>query len=249
MVDRRALLLSGIATAAASLLARPASALAPFALGQATDESAIDSALPVPQPGQWIDYVMGFGVAYLKQIGFGEETGSGAPMLYVETQNGVPGGTCNPNTVKKTYLRSSSFGKLFDVMPALLHVARQDYQLITWGDEPDPKPGEDELRLLDLKALYDSRACTVTALGEEMVAVGVRRLSASHLACRYPAADGTLATLDLWTSPLVPLGVVKISAAIAGLGPFDLRVQDYGSDFTTALTIPFRDLKKFSQAA
>ena len=68
--------------------------------------------LPAARSGLWIRYIMGFGVPYQKQIGFGVERTPIAERYFIETQVGMPGGSCNPNTMKKAYLRTRTFGSV-----------------------------------------------------------------------------------------------------------------------------------------
>lgn len=210
----------------------PASALAwqPYAV------------LPAAHAGLWVRYIMGFGVPYQKQIGFGIERTPIAQRYFIETQVGLPGGSCNPNTIKKAYLRTRTFGNLTQVYGVQAYVSRSSTLLMLDEDRPPP------LRLLDSAHLYPKTDAAKTKQGPSTVAVprGAAHQSEESIvvektpvACTQCAArfdDPLLKDLELWTSARVPLGVGKMRANVTGMPPFELTVDSYGFDFHTGIT-------------
>jgi hypothetical protein len=86
------------AVAGALAVGTPLAALAKAAVGTTATLRELFAALPVPRRGDWVRIVLGSGVAYQKQIGLGIEPGADGEIAFIETQIGMPGGSCNPNT-------------------------------------------------------------------------------------------------------------------------------------------------------
>lgn len=198
--------------------------------------------LPAARAGLWVRYIMGFGLPYQKQIGFGIERTPIAERYFIETQVGMPGGSCNPNTMKKAYLRTRTFGNLTQVYGVQAYISRSTTLVMLDEDQPPP------LRLLDSVHLYPKRGGTITKQGASTVSVPKQAAHQSEnsivvqktaVACTQCAArfdDPLLKELELWTSSSVPLGVGKIHANVSGMPPFELTVDSYGFDFHTGIT-------------
>jgi hypothetical protein len=162
---------------------------------------------PTAVSGDLVQYELGFGAAYDKQIGFGHETDGDERFFFVETQVGNGDHACNPNTLKKVYLKGHAFANVFTPDPALTYVTRSGNMLTRWGDGVGPRASD--LLLLDTKALYDPRRAIVTRLRSANVGVSGRTIAATRVTATYPSASGQqLRTVDVWLSPAVPRGLV-----------------------------------------
>lgn len=198
--------------------------------------------LPAARSGLWVRYVMGFGVPYQKQIGFGIERTPVAQRYFIETQVGLPGGSCNPNTMKKAYLRTRTFGNLTQVYGVEAYVSRSSTLVMLDEDNPPP------VRLLDSPHLYPKGDAAFTKQGASTVSVPRKAVHQSEdsivvektsVACTQCAArfdDPLLKELQLWTSAGVPLGVGLMRARVTGMPPFELKVDSYGFDFHTGIS-------------
>jgi hypothetical protein len=221
----------------------PASASAALQEGARVDQAELFASLPYARPGLWVRYIMGFGVPYQKQIGFGLEQTPLATRYFIETQVGMPGGSCNPNSVKKAYLKTRSFGSLIEVYGIEAYVARNNNMLL-YDEDTTP------LLLLDSRHLYADSACTVSAIGSETVEVPghpVKQSEGSIAVAKDPspatrcAAQFTgsgLREFKVWRSESLPLGVAKIEARVDGMGSFALALDSYGTDFHTNIPEP-----------
>lgn len=197
--------------------------------------------LPAARSGLWVRYIMGFGVPYQKQIGFGVETTPIATRYFIETQVGMPGGSCNPNTIKKAYLRTRSFGNVTQVYGVEAYVSRSS--TLTMLDQDQPPP----LRLLDSPHLYPKGTGTIVKQGSATMKVPRQASHQSEdsivvqkeaVACTQCSARFTgplLRQLELWTSEKLPLGIGKMTAAVNGLPPFALHIDSYGYDYHTGI--------------
>jgi len=125
----------------AALTARPFDALAALTPGGTTTQAALFALLPRPKSGNWVRLIMGAGVEYQKQIGAATESTEHGELRYLETQVGVPGGSCNPNTMKRTYLSASTFPSLFEQTPVLANVANSGTTLTRWADTSGGQTG------------------------------------------------------------------------------------------------------------
>lgn len=198
-------------------------------------------ALPAARTGLWVRYIMGFGVPYQKQIGFGIERTPIAQRYFIETQVGLPGGSCNPNTMKKAYLRTRTFGNLTQVYGVEAYVSRSSTLVMLDEDQPPP------LRLLDSTHLYPKGTGTVTKQvastvnvprhaahqSEDSIVVAKTSVACTQCAARFD--DPLLKELEIWTSSGVPLGIGRMRANVAGMPPFELTVDSYGYDFHTGI--------------
>jgi hypothetical protein len=231
---RRASFIGGTVAAMATT-SLDASAAVPR-LGTHATLAALLAAYPTAVPGDVVQYELGFGAQYDKQIGFGDEHDRDGRLAYVETQVGNGDHACNPNTLKKVYLRRQRFADVFTPYPAIAYVARSSNMMTRWGDGPGA--AATPLLLLDAKTLYDTRPLRVLAVGRERVTVGHASLATTRIAARYAdAGNEQLHTVELWLSPEVPLALVRMEASARGLDPFMLSLYTYGSRFTTALAM------------
>jgi hypothetical protein len=265
-MDRRTFLQLGAGAATFGALgALPGVASATsFTLRETTTQRALFDALPVPRPGQWVRFILGSGVSYQKQIGVGTESGDDGELFYYETQVGTPGGSCNPNTLKRTYLRASKFVSLIDPVPVAAQVATSGTALTRWADVEGGQPQsrtDKTLRLLDAQYLYDDRPLRVVARTAELLPVPTSSVySGSAGSSRRPLrARNTLHTvaefgrpydalhqltrIELWTTPDVPFGVVKYRALVKDEEPFELRLYSYGTRFKTDLGMSLKTIR------
>jgi len=243
-----------------------AALLAPAVAG-VTTQRALFAALPRPKPGDWVRFVMGSGVEYQKQVGAGSEVTEHGALMYYETQVGTPGGSCNPNTMKRTYLRGSSFTSLFDRAPVLADVANSGTTLTRWSDVgggQTQSPTDARLQLLDALYLYDERPLHVVASNGETLALPasapyggsenssrgkLRSTATTHLVAEFaPPYDARhkLARIELWTSPAVPFGVARYRAIAHGSEPFELRLYSFGTRFKTDLAMSLETIRSLT---
>ncbi len=234
-MDRR-LFLSIVGAGAASGF--PSSSFAAgLQVGAKVPQSELFAALPMGIPGTFVRYVMGFGTPYQKQIGFGIEQTPIATRYFIETQVGMPGGNCNPDSVRKAYLLTKRFGNLIQIYGVEAYVTRNGNLLMY--DQGTP------LLLLDSRHLYGQTPCTIESYGassakapahpahysENAIVVPKSEVPATRCASIF-ASDG-LQNFEVWSSPAIPLGVAKISARVQGMPPFELALDSYGHDFKT----------------
>jgi hypothetical protein len=226
---------------AATLAMVPGGAWADFTQRRATTQQALFDRLPRPRAGEWVRIIMGSGVDYQKQIGFGTESSEHGELRFVETQIGTPGGSCNPNTLKRVYLRQARFGSLLAQDPVVANVANSGTTLTRWGDvaggQPQ-QPSDARLRLLDAAYLYDTRPCRVTSVSRQSLALPFGAVETSHIVARFdPPYDERhrLTAIELWAAPDLPYGVAKLRATVAGREPFELHVFSHGHGFQSDL--------------
>jgi hypothetical protein len=187
-------------------------------------------------------YELGFGAAYDKQIGFGHELDGESHRAFVETQVGNGDHACNPNTLKKVYLKTQAFADVFTPYPAMTYVTRSGNMLTRWGDGVGPDATA--LLLLDAKALYDPRRATITRLGSASVAIDGRAFPTTHVVAHYPSASGAqLRTVELWLTPAVPLGLAKMTATAPDVDPFTLSVYKFTRHFKTELAMSLTTIR------
>jgi hypothetical protein len=221
----------------------PLSAFARRLEGTTTTQRTLFAALPRIGTGEWTRIILGSGVAYQKQIGAGAERDrNGNRLLFIETQIGSPGGSCNPSSMRKAYLRQPRFGSLLDAYPLVANIGRTENFIYRFGDVRDGKPtADDTLRLLDEAYLYDVRPVRIISVSEQTIHAASRNVPATHVAAEFPAlGTGTkqrMRQVQLWHHPEFPFGVVRYSATLAGLEPFDAHVYAYGGRFKSLLDI------------
>lgn len=199
---------------------------------------------PTAARGDVLHYELGFGAAYDKQIGFGQEVDgeNGRAYFFVETQVGNGDHACNPNTLKKVYLKTRSFADVFTPYRAMTYVTRSGNMLTRWGDGVGP--AATDLLLLDAKALYDPRRATVTHVEPAPVTVGGASIATVHVSADYHSATGAqLRTVQVWLSPAVPLGLVKMTATAPDVDPFELKVYRYARHFKPELAMSLTTIR------
>jgi hypothetical protein len=250
----RARFLAAAAAASLTATAEQAKAMPTFMLAERIRPGASLSLpemlaqYPAPVSGDLVQYELGFGAAYDKQVGFGHETDGDAPLLFVETQVGNGDHACNPNTLKKVYLKTHRFADVFTPYPALAYVTRSGNMLTRWGDGMGPKATA--MLLLDARALYDPRRAMVTHVEPAEVTVDGRTIATTHVAARFAsAADAQLRTVELWLSPAVPLGLVKMTATSPDVDPFSLSVYKFARHFKTELAMTLTTIRALTPTA
>ncbi|MGH7707994.1 MAG: hypothetical protein ACREM6_08725 [Vulcanimicrobiaceae bacterium] len=230
---------------AAASLPLAATARAPFAPGASVAEPSLFTTAAV-RPGDWVQYIMGSGVQYAKRIAFGRERTREGLLSYIETEIGGAGGSCNPNTVKKAYLRGADFGNLVTPHEALLFVQKAGTAYNLWGG-----PGGEPLSkrdatfwLLDESYFYVRRRATIAAIASDRVRLRHRTVDAQRITVEFPrAAAPALKRLTVWRSAAVPLGVVKMHAEIAGADPFELKLDFHGERYVSVVPMTLDELR------
>jgi hypothetical protein len=226
------------ALAGATAAAAPLHAFARTLVGARLTQHDLFAALPVPSDGKWLRVVMGSGVQYQKQIGLGVEHAQNGDRLFVETQIGEAGGiACNPNTLKKTYLRSANFHALIDPYPVLAMIARSGNTITRWGDleggQPQ-NPADARLRLLDVAYLDASAPLTIRSLKPATLHITGVAHETTHVVADVDRGS-RLRRVELWHTPSVPFGVARYHATVDDLDPFVLALGSYGAAFRTDL--------------
>lgn len=197
---------------------------------------------PAAASGDLLQYELGFGAAYDKQIGFGHETNGDERLIFVESQVGNGDHACNPNTLKKVYLKSHDVSDVFTPYPALTYVTRSGNMLTRWGDGVGPNASA--MLLLDAKTLYDPRRATIRRVAPAMVNVAGRAIATTHVSATYPSASGQqLRSVEVWLSPAIPLGLVQMTATAPDVEPFHLSVYKYGRHFKTELALSLTTIR------
>ncbi len=246
-MDRHKLLATiGGALAATAI---PSGAFAQIVAARRTTQHDLFEALPRPKAGDWSRIIMGSGVDYQKQIGIGTETAQSGELTYVETQIGIPGGSCNPNTMKRVYLRSQRIGSFITEMPVLANVADSGTILTRWGDiggGQTQTPESAHLRLFDAPYLYDDRALTIVSVTHERLKLPFGTRATVHVVARFAKPTSSkhkLTQIDLWTTPDVPFGFAKYRAIATGLDPLEARIFSHGTKFQPALAMKIDSIR------
>jgi hypothetical protein len=225
--------------ALAAIAALAASALPSRAFAERISRAALADALPAASAGTWVRYIVEFGASYQKQIGFGIERTPVATRYFVESQVGMPGGSCNPDTIRKAYLRAGAFAGVLTSDPVTTYIARANNMLVTYDDSSP-------LRLLDVRALYADVDGTLSQQpATARVPSGAAAQSQGSLSVAYHHAAATRALFRPDSGPLrsleivrvegVPLGLASLEASIAGAPAFSLRLDSYGHDYQTEI--------------
>ena len=207
---------------------------------------------------------MGSGVDYQKQIGAAIESTEHGDLIYYETQVGTPGGSCNPNTMKRTYLRGTRYASLFAQAPIAAEVANSGTTLTRWSDTGGGQTQDAmdaKLQLLDASYLYDDRPLRIVSAAKESVQLPVSNPysgsadssrgalhahETTHVTGDFsPPYDAKhrLTRVEIWTAPDVPFGVAKYRAIAKGLEPFELRLYSYGTRFKTDLAMSLQTIR------
>ena len=244
---KRATFLGGAAGALAGL---PAIARA----GTVTTQHALFATLPRPHSGDWTRIILGSGAKYQKQIGAGIERPVGAaPLAYYELQVGSPGGSCNPNSLRKAYLRGGTFGSLFDVYPLVANVGRTENFVYRYGDVAAGQHGENGdtvLRLLDEAYLYDGRPLRIISVAPERIHVASRNVDTTHVVAEFAKPQSQkerLRQIELWHASEFPFGVARYRATLQGLDPYELHVFSYGRPYKSDLTLSLAQVREMTR--
>jgi hypothetical protein len=222
----------------------PLSAFARELEGTRTTQTALFAALPRIASGDWTRIILGSGAPYQKQIGAGFETGpDGKPLLFLEMQIGSPGGSCNPSSMRKAYLRSGRFGSLFDTYDLVANVGRTENLFYRFGDasdDPHPAKADRSLRLLDVGYLYDPRPARIVSVAPQTIHAASRTVDATHVVAEFGSPGNgahPLRRIELWHHPTFPFGVVRYRAILDGYDPFIAHVYSFGGKFTSLLPL------------
>lgn len=245
-MDRRTLVTMLGGSLAAGM---PLATLADIVAARRTTQRDLFEALPRPKAGDWSRIIMGSGVDYQKQIGVGTEMAQSGELTYVETQIGTPGGSCNPNTMKRVYLRSQRIGSFIAEMPVLANVADSGTILSRWGDIGGGQTQTQEsarLRLFDAPYLYDDRLITIVSSTHERVKFPFGTRATVHVVARFAKPTSSkhkLTQIDLWMTPDVPFGFAKYRALATGLDPFEAHVFSHGTKFQPAIAMKIDSIR------
>jgi hypothetical protein len=235
-----------------------AGSMVPFAAlaeGQVTTQRDLFASLPQPKSHDWTRIILGSGAKYQKQIGAGIETAqSGEKLYYYELQIGSPGGSCNPSTMRKAYLREPSFGALLDTYPLIANIGRTGNLVFRYGDVTGEatanNPADTRLRLLDEAYLYDPRPVRIVSLARAQIHVASQNLDAMHIVGEYPKAGSAserLRHIELWHDPRFPFGLARYRATVAGLDPFEMHVYSHGADFSSILDLSLAEVRDITR--
>lgn len=241
--------------AAAAVLALPSVvAAAPIVEGTMTTQSALFASLPRPKAGDWTRIILGQGALYQKQIGTGIEVATdGTKRAYYEIQVGSPGGSCNPNSLRKAYLRGTEFGSLLEVYPLVSNIGRSANLVFRYADITDTTHhdlDDTQLRLLDQKSLYDPRPLRVVSVSSERLHIANKTVEAKHIVGEYAASrdrGARLRRIELWATPAFPFGVARYRATMVGFDPYELHVYSSGTAYATDLRMPLDRIRAITK--
>jgi hypothetical protein len=192
--------------------------------------AAVFDAFPPVREGTWVQYILGAGEPYSKKIGYGSERTSLGATPFIETEIGDAGGTCNPNTIQKAYLRSADYGDLLAPHRVRAFVMKAGTSFI--GVAPEPA---ERLWLLDRDDLYTAHPATLVASRTETIAVARRHIVVRRVELAFANAPRGLRTMTLWLTPHVPCCVAKLRATTATGPPFELHVDVFGDRYTSQI--------------
>jgi len=221
-------------------LGLPFRAAAAALVGTRTTQLDLFSSLPKPGDGQWLRLTLGSGVLYGKQFGFGSETTQAGDVIpYIETQIGQASGACNPNTTRKTYLKTAHFGTLITEYRVLASVAKSGNMVTRWADVDGGQtqsPQDARLRLLDASYVYDSQPLTIESVTRDVVRVAGETHETTRVAASY-SPESRLQSIELWHTPNVPFGVAKYRATVREMAPFEVALAEYGKRYKPELAL------------
>jgi hypothetical protein len=210
------------------------------AVGSRTTLDALLATVPPVAPRAWVQYVMGSGVRYLKKIGYGADRTSLGKLAFIETQIGSDEAACNPNTVKKSYLKTARYGDLLQPHDISRYVMKAGTTFLLVN-----ATRADTLWLLDEDNLYSPHPARVTDVGRETVVMRKRSFTTRRVTLAFDGGGKqALRTMTLWLTPAIPNGVAKLHATIAGGDPFDLRIDAFGGDYSSLVDAPFDALRQ-----
>jgi hypothetical protein len=250
-VTTRGIFLGG-AGAMLAVSASGARAAAAVAAGSQVTQGALFASLPSPRARQWTRLIMGSGALYQKQIGLGSEVAAdGSTRLFYELEVGSPGGSCNPNTLRKAYLRAGRFGSLLDTYPLVSNIGRAANLVFRYGDVTSESSASNDtsLRLLDLPALFDPRTMTVVSVSPQRVHQANREVDTTHVVGEYAASSShhRLRRIELWHAPSFPFGLVRYRASFEGLEPYELESYSFGDDYKSDLPMSLDRVREITK--
>jgi len=223
--------------------------------GSVTTQRELFAALPRPSAHAWTRVILGSGAVYQKQIGAGIELAAdGRKRYYYELQTGSPGGSCNPSTMRKAYLRDAAFGSLLDTYPLLANIGRTENLVYRYGDlagdSGRSNPADSHLRLLDDAYLYDPRPVRIVSVGTQRIHVASTTFDAVHVVAEFSkgrAESERLKHVELWHDPRFPFGLAKYRATLAELEPFEMHVYSHGNDFKSLLSLSLDEVRAMTK--
>jgi len=220
-----------------------------IAVAHVTTQSELFGALPKPTARMWTRIILGQGVKYQKQIGLGVETAAdGTKLSFVELQVGSPGGDCNPNTLRKSYLEGRRFGSLVQVYPLISNIGRSANLIFRYGDVTDEKPAAKAdvmLKLLDNRIAYDDAPLRVVSSERVRLTAAGHSVETTHVTCVVagPSATG-IKRIDLWHAPSFPFGLVRYQATMGeGVDPYEMSCDSFGTDYKTDLPMTLANVR------
>lgn len=231
--------------AAATLAGTGVAAHASELVGRTLTQRDLFARLPAGRPGQWTRIILGSGATYQKQIGIGSEMSAGRRVAFFETQIGMPGGSCNPASMRKAYLRGATIGSLLDDYPVAINIGRTENMIYRYGDGA-PGAGDETLHLFDERYLYDPRAMHVVSVRPQRIHVASATHDVTHVVGEYRTAGAgneRLRRVELWYAPEFPFGLAKYRATLRGLDPFEMHVYSHGDRFATMLAMKLDDVR------
>lgn len=230
-----------LSAAAATLVVAPAPAFAVDLVGTSLSQKELFSRLPAGRPGQWTRVILGSGATYQKQIGIGREETPNGLIAYFETQVGMPGGSCNPASMRKAYLRNAKIGSLLDSYAVSINIGRTENMIYHYGDAPaGSAQRDDSLHLLDERYLYDDRLMHVVSVKSARIHIASAMHDTTHVVGEYRTpgtGNDRLEHVELWYAPEFPFGLAKFRATLRGLDPFEMHVYTHGDRFATMLAM------------
>jgi len=239
--------LAFLASTSAAIVAARLPVFAADMVGRTMTQAALFNALPPGRPGQWTRVILGSGAVYQKQIGIGREPNSTGHVTYFETQVGMPGGSCNPASMRKAYLRDGRIGSLLDEYALSINIGRTENMIYRYGDSAGAKSaGDDTLHLFDERYLYDRRPMHVVAVTTERIHVASAMHETTRVVGEYRTAgngNDRLQRVELWHSPAFPFGLAKYRATLRGLDPFEMHVYTHGDRFASMLAMKLDDVR------
>ena len=256
MVTTRGLFLGGLGATLVAGASR-ANASTSVSEGDRLTQAELFASLPTPRSRQWTRLIVGSGALYQKQIGLGSEVAAdGSTRLFYELEVGSPGGSYNPNTLRKAYLRSNRYGSLFETYPLISNIGRAANLVFRYGDvtsDSSTSSNDKSLRLLDLPALFDPRRMSIVSLARERRHQANRVVNTTHVVGEYDAPSSShhkLRRVELWHAPSFPFGLVSYRATFDGLEPYELESYSFGDGYTSDLPLSLdrvREITKFDR--
>jgi hypothetical protein len=201
-----------------------------FSLGGPTLDSLL-ARMPAFVKGSWVEYSFDIAPKYAKRIGFGVEHTALGPFRTIETQIGGSVTACDPNTLKKSYLRAQSYGNLLEP-----HEVR--YVALKAGPSYLLAEGtkEDALWLLDTDTLYTSHRATIVAQSDESVPILEHHVPTQRLTLKFQGS--ALRKMTIWLARSIPGGVARLEA-VSGQDAFAMQLNSFGSNYITLVDQSF----------